>query len=105
MTKRTKSKRGRENLVKLGSLCLAHGIRLQIFTDRHARLFGASTVDYWPTTGRYWLTGSNERAKSGTPEEAVQLATRPRLVVEQEAAVSHMKSISLEDSEISDVPW
>jgi hypothetical protein len=38
------------------------------------RIFGDSTVDYWPSTGRAWLLNSSEKAMDMTPEEAVALA-------------------------------
>lgn len=77
-----KSKKRREigeyRLAELRRLASDAGFELQEYSRVHCRLFGAAVVDYWPTTGKAWLTGSSAKATRMTPTEVVSVAREAR---------------------------
>jgi hypothetical protein len=94
-----KSKRrrelGKKRLAELHELCSQAGYRVQVFTPIHVRIMGVNQVDYWPTTGRGWLTHTSHAAQVMTPSEAVEMAGArlPELPAE---AADHMRSLRLQ---------
>lgn len=83
---------GAERLSRLLELGTKRGIEIEIFSAIHCRIHGHRTVDYWPTSGRCWVTNSNERAQEMTPDEAIDLAgfTWDGL---PEGAADHLRSL------------
>jgi len=57
-------------------------------------------IDYWPTTGKAWVTGSSDSAVFREPDEAMEMALTSSGVVDGEVAESHMQAILEEDP-----PW
>lgn len=102
MSNKRKRKRGAERLVELKRLAAESGIDVVAFSPIHCRVFGDTVVDYWPTTKRTWITGSTKKAAVCEPQEVVALAREPQLVVEQEAAIEHMRAIVNDDGP---PPW
>jgi hypothetical protein len=92
MSRKRKREKGRERFSELRDLASSAGFRLQEFSAIHCRIFGTVTVDYWPTTGRAWVTDSRERASKMTPYEVIELAGgSPQNL--PEGAVEHLQSI------------
>jgi hypothetical protein len=50
------------------------GITVTKFNDKHWRLIGRATVDYWPNTSRAWEVGSTRKAKKIAPTEVIAWA-------------------------------
>lgn len=92
-SKRRRRELGAERLSELRRLGTERGIEVREFTAIHCRIFGTTTVDYWPTTGRTWITGSNEPAQEMTPQEAMDLATFARPESLPEGAHEHLRSL------------
>jgi hypothetical protein len=91
-SRKRKRERGRERLSELRDLARSAGFRLEEFSAIHCRVFGSSVVDYWPTTGRAWVTGSKEPAEKVTPQEVIEWAGGMRIPL-PEGAEEHLRSI------------
>lgn len=94
MSKKGKRLRGEQNLALIELGCKAVGLDYEVFNSRHCRIYGAITVDYWPTTSRAWIVRSRTKARKMTAREAIELAREVPIVVDEEAARSHMKAIA-----------
>ena len=93
---RGKRKRGEQRLTDLVVLARREGFRVEVFSRVHCRVHGSVAVDYWPTTATAWVLGCGSKATRGfEPAEVVALAKQER-VVDEAAAVSHMRSIAEE---------
>jgi hypothetical protein len=44
------------------------------FSPIHFRIIGKISIDYWPSTGRAWITGSNDYAVKLEPESVFGFA-------------------------------
>lgn len=95
---------GERRLVELRGLAVEAGFSLVEFSVIHCRIFGATTVDYWPTSGRIWRTGSAEKAFPGEPKDAISVARQSREVVEGDSATAHMKAIR-DEGATERPPW
>ena len=97
----SKSKRyiGKIRRLRLRELCTKAGIGVVCYSDVHMRIFGPTVVDYWPTTGKGWMTGMTEKSRVMTPEEALDLALTERI---EAVAVQHMEDLLLETEP---APW
>ena len=92
-------------IAELRELAKSAGFRLVEFSAIHFRIFGAVAVDYWPTTGRMWITGSATKAAIVEPHEAIHAAQQEAQVIDGESAASHMKSIRAESDATEKPPW
>lgn len=94
-----KRKRGLDRLNELLKLAGASGMSVEIFSPIHVRVHGTSRVDYWPTTAKAWRLGNAASMQHVGPEEVIAMAKAEGVehIVEQAAAVSHMRSIAQED--------
>lgn len=98
-----KSREGKDRLVELKSLTEQYGLRLDIYSPTHCRIFkGAVCVDYWPTSGKAWRTGSGEKSRGLTPKQTVDfLRSLPHAQTLPEGSKEHLQSIKHEDV----LPW
>lgn len=98
MKRKTRKKRAEAEfrIQILRAILLPHGIEVRQFNPIHYRIFGETVVDYWPTTGRCWITGSADAAVKKTPEEVAALALQYASITEllPEQALDHLKSIN-----------
>jgi hypothetical protein len=69
-----KRKQGEERLEFLKGLANELGFRVQEFSPIHVRVFGSTTVDYWPTTSRAWIVGGVRKAEHVTPLNVIEMA-------------------------------
>lgn len=99
---KSKRKQGRKRLDELNRLAMEVGYEVREFSEIHVRVFGATTVDYWPTTSRAWVVGGSKRAERVTPLNVIEMARQEAFVVEQAEAKQHMQSIVQDDSP---PPW
>lgn len=92
---------GKWRVGRLTELANALGYKVHVYSKIHMRVFGETVIDYWPTSGKCWKTGSSEKSQPMTPEQAIVLAQS--LTLEDEAD-KHMASIAVEDQE-GPPPW
>jgi hypothetical protein len=79
---------------ELRELAVLNGFEVRSFSPIHSRVFGSTVVDYWPTSGRAWVTGSNERAREMAPHEVIELACEVNKFESlPEGAEDHMRSL------------
>lgn len=90
-----KEKKAIERLNELRRLAKPLGFGVWAFTPIHCRVFGESTVDYWPSTARAWVRGSSGKAKKLEPAEVISLA-RQTMPLERlpDGAQEHLHSIA-----------
>jgi hypothetical protein len=92
-SKRRRRELGAERLAELLRLGTERGVEVRVFTPIHCRIFGETIVDYWPTTGRTWITGTSDSAREMTPREAIDLATFAQPELMPEGAEDHLRSL------------
>jgi len=95
MSKQKKREKKAQRLKELEALIKADGMRvnLQQYSSAHFRLFGPTVVDYWPGSGRCWVTGSSEKSTKMTPAEVLIAALTIPLPPD---ASDHLKAIARE---------
>lgn len=98
----SKRQKGEERLDDLRQLAMEAGFGMREFSKIHVRVFGHTTVDYWPTTSKAWVVGSQQWAERVTPLQAIEMAKKEAFVVEQDSALQHMQAIAQDDSA---PPW
>lgn len=70
-----------------------YGVKVTQFSEIHFRIEGLFSVDYWPSTGRVWITGSKEAFEQILePWEAMKLAQGDYHPL-PEGAAEHMSAI------------
>lgn len=73
MSKQKRLEKKTQRLEELQVLVKRSGqINLQQYSHAHYRLFGPTVVDYWPGSGKCWVTGSNEKATVMEPQQVVK---------------------------------
>ena len=88
-----KEEKKARRLKELEELIKASGLNnLQQYSSAHYRLFGPTVVDYWPKSGKCWITGSNEKSKVMEPLEVMALVLAEPLPPD---ASDHMQSIKV----------
>jgi hypothetical protein len=103
MESKRKRQIGEQNQALIEMGCKAFGMRCEVFSPIHLRIYGAATVDYWPTVSKGWVLGNRGGAQKMTAREAVDLARGVPIVVDEDLARSHMQSIAEDDG--SPPPW
>lgn len=80
------------NLAELRKLHRSLGLDVLEFSHLHFRICGKTLVDYWPSTGRAWIVGSQGNGAIVSVAEACALAYgEPEML--PEAAQMHMDSM------------
>lgn len=74
MSRARRARNYRENTATLRELVKLFDLEVWEFSISHLRIVGRQSVDYWPTTGRAWIMGSEGCAVKATPAEACGLA-------------------------------
>ena len=83
------------NLAELRKLKSRYELEVWEFSRIHLRVVGKMQVDYWPSTGKAWETGSFEPARKMTVEEVCHMAMgEPDML--PEGAREHMFSLTLQ---------
>jgi hypothetical protein len=70
----SKQRRRDESTKILRELVKGKDVEVWQYSSVHLRLIGNSSVDYWPSTRRIWVTGSQKSGFKGTPQEALEIA-------------------------------
>ncbi len=91
MKKQKRLEKKAQRLKELEAAVEASGrINLQQYSSAHLRLFGPTVVDYWPGSGKCWVTGSNEKSIVMEPHEVVNVCLAEPL---PPGAREHLESI------------
>ena len=75
MGKRLREERAGYTKSEVRRLCAEKGYRLDEYGVYHMRVFGLTTVDYWPSAQKAWVTGTYKKAVPATPEELLEIAS------------------------------
>jgi hypothetical protein len=79
MAKRISESRRKELVEILVNLSARNKLRVHQYSRTHFRIFdGAQVVDYWPTTGKAWITETADPAFKASPADVIVCALTPK---------------------------
>lgn len=82
-----------KNIEELQTLRASLGLEVPEFSKIHLRIVGKQSVDYWPSTGRAWITGSRQGSRLMPIFAACEAALADPAETLPEGAQAHMNSI------------